>query len=520
MLVDTLQSWFNSLSLLQALLPSVLIVLSLWILSRNKVDPREPPEIKPAVPVVGHIINLVRNGPSYYTKLSFANPDLPIFTINIPGAKSYVITSPSLMSAVQRNSRNISFDPFLDVAASRIAGCSPATCHALLEKRRGGLGVNQLMVEAMHPTLLGEGLDGMNETMVKGLKSWIDEVSHCEQTPFDLYEWCKEAMTVASTDSVWGQLNPYKDKFIRDCFWDFEGGVGKLIPKVAPHIIARKAWKGREALVSAFLDFYKADGLKNASMLAHARYKVHISNGISLEEFARIEASLGLGLLSNTVPTTFWLMFDLYSRPKLLQQLREEIENNALYINGNSATIDVADLRDQCPMLVSTFQESLRFRASGASTRFVYEDMMFDDKYLLRAGSIVYIPAQPVHSHADVWSQSSSEFVPDRFLKSNPRKLGGFLGFGVSPSICPGRHFASGEIISFAAAMILRFDLSPAKSPSSWAEPKLNLSSVVATATPPGEPFLVNLTPRGEFADFDWDFRVTKGKGQFALVIG
>lgn len=301
---------------------------------------------------------------------------------------------------------------------------------------------------------------------------------------------------------------------------DFEGGVGKLIPKVAPHIIARKAWKGREALVGAFVDFYKADGLKNASMLAHVRYKVHITNGISLEEFARIEASLGLGLLSNTVPTTFWLMFDLFSRPKLLQQLREEIRNNALYINGNSAIIDVADLRDQCPMLVSTFQESLRFRASGASTRFVYEDMMLDDKYLLRAGSIAYIPTQPVHSHADVWSQSSSEFVPNRFLKSNPRKLGGFLGFGVSPSICPGRHFASGEIISFAAAMILRFDLSPAKSPSLWVEPKLNLSSVVATATPPGEPFLVHLTARKEFADFDWDFRVTKGKGQFALVIG
>jgi hypothetical protein len=150
---------------------------------------------------------------------SFENPDLPIFTINIPGAKSYVITSPTLMSVVQRNSRNISFDPFLDVAASRIAGCSPATCHILLERRRGGEGVNQLMVEAMHPALLGEGLDGMNETMVKGLKSWIDELSHRGQTSFDLYEWCKEAMTVASTDSVWGPLNPYKDKFIRDCFW-------------------------------------------------------------------------------------------------------------------------------------------------------------------------------------------------------------------------------------------------------------------------------------------------------------
>lgn len=301
---------------------------------------------------------------------------------------------------------------------------------------------------------------------------------------------------------------------------DFEGGVGKLIPKVAPQIVARQAWKGREALVNAFLNYYKADGLKNASMLAHARYNVGISNGISLEEFARIEASLGLGLLSNTVPTTFWLMFDLYSRSELVEQLREEIRNNALYIDGQSVTIDVADLRDQCPLLVSTFQESLRFRASGASTRFVYEDMMFDNKYLLKAGSIAYIPARPVHAHADVWSQSSSDFVPDRYLKSNPRKVGGFLGFGVSPSICPGRHFASGEIISFAAAMILRFELSPVKSSSLWVEPKLNLSSVIATATPPGEPFLVNLKVRDEYADFNWDFRVTKGKGQFALVIG
>lgn len=69
MLANTLQSWFSSLLLPQVLLPCALIVLFFWILSRNKVDPREPPEIKPTIPVVGHLINLVRNGLSYYTKL-------------------------------------------------------------------------------------------------------------------------------------------------------------------------------------------------------------------------------------------------------------------------------------------------------------------------------------------------------------------------------------------------------------------------------------------------------------------
>lgn len=123
------------------------------------------------------------------------------------------------MSSATLPTRNISFDHFLDVAASRIAGCSPATCHTLLEKRDGGLGVNELMTEVMYPALMGEGLDGMNERMVKGLKSWMDELSHCGQKSFDLFEWCKEAMAVTNTDSVWGPLNSYKDKFIRNSFW-------------------------------------------------------------------------------------------------------------------------------------------------------------------------------------------------------------------------------------------------------------------------------------------------------------
>jgi hypothetical protein len=89
----------------------------------------------------------------------------------------------------------------------------------LNEKRKGGLGVNQVVIDGMHPALLGDGLDGMNEDMAKGLKPWVDALAHREQGPLDLYGWCREAMTVASTGAVWGPMNPFKDKFYRDCFW-------------------------------------------------------------------------------------------------------------------------------------------------------------------------------------------------------------------------------------------------------------------------------------------------------------
>lgn len=236
---------------------------------------------------------------------------------------------------------------------------------------------------------------------------------------------------------------------------------------------------------------------------------------------------MGLGLLSNTIPATFWYLFDIYSRPDLLTRVRDEIRENALHVAEDSQTayIDVADIRDSCPLLVSAFQESLRSRSRGAAVaRYVFEDTLIEGKYLLKKGGTLQMPGVPIHGHPTSWGSSAAEFDPERFLKSNPRKTGGFLGFGVSPSICPGRHFASSEILSFAAAMILRFDLTPmysasGSSPSSWTEPDLSYT-LAAAIVPPGQPVYVKATPRDEFKGYGWDFRVTRGKGQFGLVIG
>lgn len=155
-------------------------------------------------------------------KYSFKHPDLPIFTVNIPQAKTYIINSPALVAAVQRNARNISFEPLLEQASERMAGCSPEAVRQMRPARSGGVGGAQNVIHAMHPTMLGDGLDTMNEGMARNLKVQIDELakdSESEPATIDLFDWCKEAMTIASSDSVWGPTNPYKSKFLRDCFW-------------------------------------------------------------------------------------------------------------------------------------------------------------------------------------------------------------------------------------------------------------------------------------------------------------
>lgn len=147
------------------------------------------------------------------------NPNLPAFTIPIFKAKTYVVATPSLLQAIQRNSRIVSFDPFINVAADRIAGCSKYAQYILRETRSGGQGGNQNILHAMHPALLGDGLDDMNENMIKSLKSWNDALAARAPMKIDLYEWCREVITVAATESMWGYLNPYKSKAMRDAFW-------------------------------------------------------------------------------------------------------------------------------------------------------------------------------------------------------------------------------------------------------------------------------------------------------------
>jgi hypothetical protein len=71
MLFDGLETRFGSLSPVQLLALSVLIALPIWLATRSKADPREPLEIKPKIPVIGHLINLMRRGLSYYTDLRY-----------------------------------------------------------------------------------------------------------------------------------------------------------------------------------------------------------------------------------------------------------------------------------------------------------------------------------------------------------------------------------------------------------------------------------------------------------------
>lgn len=132
--------------------------------------------------------------------------------------KFYVVSSPELMQAVQRNNRSLSFEPLLDFSVSNIAGAhDKRILHLMQSPGAGGLGHARRILHVLVPTLTGKSLDMMNSRMVKLMRPFIDELG--EKSTFDLYKWGQDAITAASTDATYGPMNPYGDKEVADAFW-------------------------------------------------------------------------------------------------------------------------------------------------------------------------------------------------------------------------------------------------------------------------------------------------------------
>lgn len=160
--------------------------------------------------------------------------------------------------------------------------------------------------------------------------------------------------------------------------------------------------------------------------------------------------------------------------------------------------IDLAAIRDQCPLLVSTFQEVLRLRSNGAPTRVVSKDILLNGQYLLKAGSVLQMPSKIINRERSTWGENAEEFSPSRFMANDQakeqRRATGFMSFGASPNICPGRLFATGEIMALIGMMVLRYNITPTN--ESWDPPRLNSRALAASVTPPIEEFRVRISPR------------------------
>lgn len=158
-----------------------------------------------------------------------------------------------------------------------------------------------------------------------------------------------------------------------------------------------------------------------------------------------------MGASMNSNPALFWLLGFIFSNPQVLTAIRVEVE--AVVIKSDKEVcFTLTEILEKCPLLVSSWQESLRLMNATIGNRMVTEDTVLNGQYHLKKGGIIQLACGPMHSSSSIWGDDFADFNAGRFLKSTQEKLdkekkkeqrNAYTPFGGGVTLCPGRHFVT-----------------------------------------------------------------------------
>lgn len=186
----------------------------------------------------------------------------------------------------------------------------------------------------------------------------------------------------------------------------------------------------------------------------------------------------------------------MYSDPVVLDDCRCELDK-VVQFGSLENTIDIAEVKSKCPILLSTVKEVLRCYNNGTSPRIALEDHMLGNEFLIKKGSTIMMPAAVQHTDKNNWGHNVADFDRTRFVRvsGKPRHNPvAFRGFGGGTTLCPGRNFATTEILAFAALVALRFDVEPVG--GKWVHPTTNNAGSHFATPDPDHDIDVKITPR------------------------
>ncbi|KAF4983952.1 hypothetical protein FZEAL_744 [Fusarium zealandicum] len=434
-------------------------------------DSREPPVLPSSIPIIGHMIGLLKHQGSYL-KILYDSTSRQLATLPILGGKLYIILDPAIIQSAYRNKR-LSFEPFAVEFAQRELLLSDKAFKIVKE--------TSLVPEffaSIHPAMTGANLHLMTANAlnyVSGQLGLIGDGGKALDIP-NLYLWVRDLMTLATTEALYGPENPIRENpsLIKD-LWDFEGGLSMLLLNVFPALTARTAHNARTRLQAALSKYYGAnkDDHKDAAQIVKNRANVLRRHGIPDSEVGHFELALLHVATANTIPTLFWFIAQVFTRPELVLRLRSEVLPVAQRGADGHVTIDITTLDQKCPLLVSCYREAIRLSNQAVANRRVLEDTTVSDgkgnSYLLKKGLDVQMPAGVLHTMESVWGQDVHEFDAERFIDKNGKensdldkvKRSAFTPFGGGRHLCPGRNFAFAENVGLVACLLVGFDILP-----------------------------------------------------------
>lgn len=132
-----------------------------------------------------------------------------MFTIRLPYFRIYVVNSTKLIPIVQRHVDTISFSPIMVEMSSRFMAVSDKTSEIIRRDPMDDHGFVAGMSQTTHIDLSpGQSLDSLNEESVRTLS---DALERSASAVVNMREWIDKEITMATTEAIYGPLNPFRD---------------------------------------------------------------------------------------------------------------------------------------------------------------------------------------------------------------------------------------------------------------------------------------------------------------------
>lgn len=295
-----------------------------------------------------------------------------------------------------------------------------------------------------------------------------------------------------------------------------------------PQILARDALQARERNAVRYENYIRSGGHEEASGVVKGRCRVLKENGATVRDMGRIHIGFDMAMLANYAPTAFWAVYEVLSRPRLVQEIREEVRKATTKGDEADWALNISVLKTACPLLLSSIQEAQRVNSVQAGIREILRNTTItteDTPVLLKKGSYLQINGISTLRDLETWGSDAADFDPYRFIKmkrpgtatpvvaaASELPPNAFSVWGVAPHVCPARWYATGGIMVLVAMLVLRFDFDvegdlqiQGGSEVSWRRPKT--AKDFSTLPAPGEPLPVLLRARKELVG-RWDVKI------------
>jgi cytochrome P450 len=287
--------------------------------------------------------------------------------------------------------------------------------------------------------------------------------------------------------------------------------------------VTGKGYAARQIVFDAMAEYSK-NIPSDAAFVLHERLRVFREAGISEEEAWKQESTFSFAVFPNTSPTLFWALFDIFSRPEILDAIRGELVAEAVSKDGDDFVLDVAAVKTKCHLILSMLQETQRTRGHTAGIRKVVSDTLLDGRYFLKKGNYIQMPTNPLSLSEKLWGPTAKTFDPFRFVPKETRDKTGptgnkLMAWGFPPHLCPARQFAATEILIIVALLVLRVELTPATASGKWDKDFPFLGSDTATVPNPLKDIKLRVAPRQEGSG-SWKLKMGNSMTRISLASG